>query len=100
MKMQLEIQVPEPSILMQISSDPISLSSFSRWKLEIANEGRGEAAELAGREEKLTWLKGYVRFITPLIPDTSGICGLAQIVPKDIFSLPIPFSVIAQSKKV
>jgi len=63
--MRFKIQVPEPSILMQTSSDPISLTPFSRWKLEIANEGRGEVAGLAGREEKLTWPKGYQPFYNP-----------------------------------
>ena len=65
MKMRLEIQVPDPSILMQISFDPISLTPFSWWKLEITNEGGGEAVGLAGREEKLTWPKGYRLFYNP-----------------------------------
>ena len=105
--MRYEIQVLEPSNLMQISSNAISLTSFSRWKLEITNEGRGEAAEFARREEKLTWPKGYVRFITPLIPDTSGIntehvryMRAGSNCSKNVLSLLIPFSVIAQSKKV
>ena len=34
-------------------------------------------------------------FIVPLIPNTSGIHGLAQFIPKCVFSLPIPFSVIS-----
>ena len=50
---------------------------------------------------KSVWAKGVCSvFIVPLIPDTSGICGLAQIIPKCVLTLPIPFSVVAQSKKV
>ena len=71
--MRLEIQVPEPSILMQISSDPISLTPFSWWKLKIANEGQGEAAGLAGRRRNYLGRRGTCHFITPLIPNTSGM---------------------------
>ena len=58
--------------------------------------------------DKSVWAEGvrYV-FIVPLIPDTSGIIpdtsgirGLAQIIPRCVLTLPIPFSVVAQSKKV
>ena len=56
---------------------------------------------------KSVWAEGVRSvFIVPLIPDTSGsipdtsgIRGLAQAIPKCVFSLPIPFSIISQSKK-
>ena len=70
---------------------------------EILGRLRGEEGRwLVGLEEaSLFGPKGYAPvFIVPLIPDTSGIRGLAQIIPKNVFSLPIPFSVISQSKKV
>ena len=73
-------------------------------------DGEGKCGESGGaarqRDEKKDWASELVRsgtlgFISPLIPDTfgsipdmSGIRGLAQVVPKDIFSLTIPFSVI------
>ena len=58
-------------------------------------------------EASLFGPKGYAPvFIVPLIPDTSGsipdtsgIHGLAQVILKTVFSLPIPFSIISQSKK-
>ena len=51
-------------------------------------------------EASLFGPKGYALvFIVRLIPDTSGIRGLAQINPKCVFSLPVLFSVVAQSKK-
>ena len=50
---------------------------------------------------KSVWAEGVRSvFIVPLIPDTSGIRGLAQIIPKCVLTLPNPFSVVAQSKKV
>ena len=59
------------------------------------------------KETSLSGPKGTLGFIAPLIPDTSGsipdtsgIRGLAQVIPKSVFSLPIPFSIISQSKKV
>ena len=62
---------------------------------------------LVGRRQTSLGRRGTSGFIVPLIPDTSGsipdtsgIRGLAQIIPKSVFSLPIPFSVISQSKKV
>ena len=69
MKMRLEIQVPEPSILMQISSDPISLSSFSWWNHPIANSVEqwwlrrlgGEKREIEDQGRRST-----DHFITPL----------------------------------
>ena len=51
--------------------------------------------------DRLVWAKGVRSvFIVPLIPDTSGIRGLAQLFPKKVFSLLIPFSIVIQSKKV
>ena len=65
------------------------------------------AAGLVGRRQACLGQRGTLGFIVPLIPDTSGsipdtsgIRGLAQVIPKSVFSLPIPFSVISQSKKV
>ena len=61
----------------------------------------GESGGAAGqKDEKNDWAseldrRGTFGFIAPLIPDTSGIRGLAQIIPKSVFSLPIPFSVIS-----
>ena len=57
---------------------------------------------------KSVWAEGVRSvFIVPLIPDTSGsipdtsgIHGLAQTIPKCVLTLPNPFSVVAQSKKV
>ena len=64
-------------------------------------------AGLVGRRQACLGRRGTLGFIAPLIPDTSGsipdtsgIRGLGQIIPKSVFSLPIPFSVISQSKKV
>ena len=77
---------------------------------EILGRLRGEEGRwLVGLEEaSLFGPKGYALFfIVPLIPDTSGripdtsgIRGLAQIIPRCVLTLPIPFSVVAQSKKV
>ena len=60
MKMRLEIQVPEPSILMQTSSDPISLSSFSWWKHSVAKsmEQRCGGAGLEERKEREDQCRG------------------------------------------
>ena len=58
------------------------------------------AAGLVGRRQACLGRRGMLGFIAPLIPDTSGIRGLAQLIPKGVFSLPIPFSVVTQSKKV
>ena len=52
------------------------------------------------KETKLSFQRGTLCLIAPLIPDTSGIRGLAQIIPKGVFALPISFFVISQSKKV
>ena len=64
-------------------------------------------AGLVGRRQACLGRRGTLGFIAPLIPDTSGsipdtsgIRGLGQIIPKSVFSLPIHFSVISQSKKV
>ena len=57
-------------------------------------------AGLVGRRQVCLGRRGTLGFIAPLIPNTSGIRGLAQVIPKSVFSLPIPFSVISQSKKV
>ena len=57
-------------------------------------------AGLVGRRQTSLGRRGMTGFIVPLIPDTSVIRGLAQIIPKSVFSLPIPFSIISQSKKV
>ena len=108
MRMRCEIQIHGPSIL-----DPsllqcnLPLSLFvgetldrPRWK---------EGHRLVGlKETDKSGLKGVLLvFIVPLIPDTSGsipdtsgIRGLAQIIPKYVLTLPNPFSVVAQSKKV
>ena len=60
-----------------------------------------------GRRQTSLGRRGTSVFIVPLIPDTSGripdtsgIRGLAQIIPRCVLTLPIPFSVVAQSKKV
>ena len=58
------------------------------------------SAGLVGKRQNCLGQKGMLCLIAPLIPDTSGIRGLAQIIPKSVSSLPIPFSVISQSKKV
>ena len=74
-------------------------------------DSEGECGESGGaatqRDEKKDWAtelarRGTLGFIVPLIPntsgsipDTSGIHGLAQDIPKCVFSLPIPFSVIS-----
>ena len=72
-------------------------------------DGEGESGENGGtagqKDEKNDWAseldrRGTFGFIAPLIPDTSGIRRLAQLIPKRVFSLPIPLSVISQSKKV
>ena len=62
---------------------------------------------LFGRRQSGLGRRGNFVFIVPLIPDmfgsipdTSGIRGLAQFFPKKVFSLPIPFSIVTQSKKV
>ena len=64
-------------------------------------------AGLVGRRQTSLGRWGTSGFIAPLIPDTSGsipdtsgIRELAQFIPKYVFSLPIPFSIISQSKKV
>jgi len=64
--------------------------------------GEEERRRLGGfGRGKSVWAEGVRSdFIVPLIPDTSGIRGLAQINPKCVFSLSILFSVVAQSKKV
>ena len=63
-------------------------------------------AGLVGRRQVCLGRKGTLGFIAPLIPDTSGsipdtpdIRGLAQIILKSVFTLPIPFTVISQSKR-
>ena len=79
-------------------------------------DGEGKCGESGSaarqRDEKKDWAtelgrRGTLGFIVSLIPDTSGsmpdmsgIRELAQIIPKCVFSLLIPFSVISQSKKV
>ena len=72
-------------------------------------DGEGKCGESGGaarqRDEKKDWAtelgrRGTLGYIVSLMPDTSGIRELAQIIPKCVFSLPIPFSVISQSKKV
>ena len=71
--------------------------------------GEEERRRLGGfGRGKSVWAEGVRSvFIVPLIPDTSGripdtsgIRGLAQIIPKCVLTLPNPFSVVAQSKKV
>ena len=59
-------------------------------------------AGLVGRRQVCLGRRGTLGFIAPLIPDTSGripdmsgIRGLAQNIPKCVFSLPNPFSVIS-----
>ena len=87
--MRFKIQVPKPSILMQTSFDPISLSSFFLAESLGRQKDEIEVAALAWRREKgdrEPGPKGYGPFIDPRIPDTSGICGLAVFVPK-IYSL-------------
>ena len=74
-------------------------------------DGEGKCGESGGaarqRDEKKDWAtelgqRGTLGYIVSLIPDTSGsipdtssIRGLAQFIPKCVFSLPIPFSVIS-----
>ena len=86
MMMRLKIQVLEPSILMQISSDPISLSFVSRWNHPIAKSVEQRwLRQLGGDKREIEDLvrRGTSRFITPLyILDTFGICGLAVFVSK------------------
>ena len=55
---------------------------------------------LVGRRQTSLGRRGTSGFIVPLIPDTSDIRGLAQVIPKSVFSLPIPFLVISKSTKV
>ena len=50
--MRLEIQVPEPSILMQTSFDPISLSSFSWWKHSVAKTMEQRRRRWLGGEKR------------------------------------------------
>ena len=103
-----EIQIHGTSIL-----DPSLLQCnlpLSLFLGEILGRLRGEEGRwLVGLEEaSLFGPKGYALFfIDPLIPDTSGsipdtsgIRGLAQAIPKCVFSLPILFSIISQSKKI
>ena len=76
------------------------LLSFSLVKSSVAL-GEEEGCRLVSLEEQVyQGRRGTLGFIVLLIPDTSGIRGLAQIIPKRVFSLPIPFSIISQSKKV
>ena len=62
--------------------------------------GKKGVGWLFGRRQTGLGRRGTSVFIVPLIPDTSGIRGLAQLLPKKVFSLPIPFSVVTQSKKL
>ena len=64
--------------------------------------GEEERRRLGGfGRGKSVWPEGVRSvFIVPLIPDTSGIRGLAQFIPKCVLTFPIPFSVVAQSKNV
>ena len=76
------------------------LLSFSLVKSLVALGGKKGVGWLFGRRQTGLGRRGNSIFIVPLIPDTSGIRGLAQIIPKYVLTLPIPFSVVAQSKKV
>ena len=76
---------------------PLSLSLVKSSVALGGEEGRRLAV---WKETDWSGPKGYFCFLVPLIPDTSGIRGLAQVVPKGVFSLPIPFYVISKSKKV
>ena len=69
--------------------------------------GKKGVGWLFGRRQTCLGQRGTSVCIVPLIPDTSGripdtsgIRGLAQIIPRCVLTLPIPFSVVAQSKKV
>ena len=102
MKMRLEIQVPEPSILMQISSDPISLSSFSQWSHSISNmvEQRwwrrlgGEKREIEDQGRRGTGL-----LLTRAYQTCPVFAGRLFLFQKFILLIPIPFSIITQSKR-
>ena len=76
-------------------------------KSSVALGGKKGVGWLVGRRQTSLGQRGTSGFIAPLIPDTSGsipdtsgIHGLAQLIPKGVFSLPIPFPVVSQSKKV
>ena len=98
--MRFKIQVLEPSILMQTSSDPISLSSFSWWKHSAAKTmeqrwrrwlgGEKREKEDQGRRGTGLLLTRAYRTCSVAIPDTSGIYGLAVFVPKIILLIPKP----------